>query len=38
MLPITDYALLITDHGLPIADRDTRESLVREIIKELKEF
>ncbi|MBE9593350.1 MAG: hypothetical protein IMF19_07695, partial [Proteobacteria bacterium] len=28
----------ITDHTLPIADRDTRESPVREIVKELKEF
>jgi UDP-N-acetyl-D-mannosaminuronate dehydrogenase len=28
----------VIDHTLPIADRDTRESPVREIVKELKEF
>jgi UDPglucose 6-dehydrogenase/UDP-N-acetyl-D-galactosamine dehydrogenase len=26
------------DHALPIADRDTSESPVREMVKELKEF
>ena len=30
--------LRVTDYILPIADRDTRESPVREIVKELKEF
>ncbi len=36
--PITDHVLLVTDYTLPIADRDTRESPVREMVKELKEF
>ena len=35
---ITDHGLRITDHTLPIADRDTRESPVKEMVKELKEF
>ncbi|NAT11188.1 hypothetical protein C4E22_06570 [ANME-1 cluster archaeon AG-394-G06] len=40
---VTDYALrithyVVTDHTLPIADRATRESPVREMVKELKEF
>jgi len=35
---VIDHRLRITDHTLPIADRDTRESPVREIVKELKEF
>ena len=30
--------LRFTDHTLPIADRDTRESPVKEIVKQLKEF
>ncbi len=33
-----DNGLRITNHTLPIADRDTRESPVREMVKELKEF
>ena len=37
-LRITNHRSRITDHTLPIADRDTRESPVREIVKELKEF
>ena len=37
-LSITHYESQITDHTLPIADRDTRESPVREMVKELKEF
>jgi UDPglucose 6-dehydrogenase/UDP-N-acetyl-D-galactosamine dehydrogenase len=32
------YGLRVTDYILPIADRDTRESPVREMVKELKEF
>jgi UDPglucose 6-dehydrogenase/UDP-N-acetyl-D-galactosamine dehydrogenase len=32
------YISHITDHALPIADRDTRESQVKEMVKELKEF
>ena len=35
---VIDHRLRITDHTLPIADRDTRESPVREMVKELKEF
>ncbi len=35
---ITNHRLRITDHTLPIADRDARESPVREMVKELKEF
>ena len=34
-LPITNYRSRITDR---IADRDTRESPVKEMVKELKEF
>ena len=36
--PITDHGLRVTDYTLPIADRDTRESPVKEIVKQLKEF
>ncbi|OEU52408.1 MAG: hypothetical protein BA871_16265 [Desulfuromonadales bacterium C00003096] len=35
---VIDHTLRITDHTLPIADRDTRESPVKEMVKELKEF
>ncbi|NQE05564.1 hypothetical protein C5S32_06805 [ANME-1 cluster archaeon GoMg1] len=40
---VTDYALrithyVVTDHPLPIADRDTRESSVREMVKEALDF
>ena len=37
-LRITNHRSRITDHALPITDRDTRESPVREMVKELKEF
>ncbi|NOR77013.1 MAG: hypothetical protein GQ523_00960 [Methanophagales archaeon] len=35
---VIDHRSRITHHTLPIADRDTRESPVKEMVKELKEF
>ena len=32
-----ELSCILTDHALPIADRDTRESPVRETVKELEE-